>query len=142
MNILAGWPVRPGMRASVYPRRGQTIKEMGRKDADTKLILDVQPGYVVCRNDRNGNYSLLRRKTLWRYVVTAVPEEGKNVVRVTIEHGETGEIREWSMSDAHLRLIYRALVAFDRVPAYLAGRFEFSKPRRRPFIGGVPQRRR
>lgn len=121
--------VLPGMRASVAPRRGQTIQEMGRKDAPHKLILDVGPGYVVCRNDVTGNYSLLRRKTLWRYVVTRVPELTTNTIRVVIGDEVTGEQREWYMSARHLRIIYKALAAADQVPAYLAGRFEFGRTR-------------
>lgn len=118
------------MRASVSPRRGHTIREM-RKGADTKLILEVQPGYVVVRNDRTGNYSLLRRKTLWRYEVTAVPSQGGEPILVNISNVETGEMREWSMSLHHLHAIYRVLKAHSRIADYMAERFNFMPPRRR-----------
>lgn len=127
--------VTPGMRASVSPRRGQTIREM-RKGADEKLILDVQPGYVVVQNNHNGNYSLLRRKTLWRYEVTAVPHQGSHPILVNITNVETGEMREWSMSLHHTHAIYRALKAHSRVADYMAERFNFMLPgrRRRTFL--------
>lgn len=123
--------VMPGMRASVSPRAGQTIKEMGRKDSDDKLILDVQPAYVVVQSNRTGNYSVLRRKTLWRYVITGVPNRGQNPIRVLIAHDTTGEQREWWMSDRQLRVVYLALAAATRVPEYMASRFDFAPRRRR-----------
>lgn len=123
--------VTPGMRASVSPRVGQVIEEMGHKDSDPKRILDVQSLYVVVRNNRTRNHSVISRKTLWRYVITEVPDRSANPVRITIAHDGTGEIREWWMTERKLRAIYLALQAAPRIPAYLASCFDFARRRAR-----------
>lgn len=115
-----GWnftAIEPSDVAGEEPR--SQLKFMGRVPGDA----DVRENPDVMRT--------LRRKTLWRYVVTAVPESTSLPVRVVIENDVTGEVREWSMSEKHLHAIYLALKAAKRVPEYMASRFDFTPVHRR-----------